>query len=67
MLLHNLLASLDPGEPRRFEPQRRYLWIMNLGDGTGLAARGDLWLHGRAAFRLKDWIDRRFLASYRQE
>jgi NADH dehydrogenase FAD-containing subunit len=65
ILLANLLASLDGAEPRRFEPQKHYLWIMNLGDGTGLGVRGRLWWHGRAAFRLKDWIDRRFLASYR--
>jgi hypothetical protein len=37
---------------------------MNLGDGTGLATRGRLWWHGRFAFRLKDWIDRRFLREY---
>jgi NADH dehydrogenase FAD-containing subunit len=61
VLFHNLLTALDGGEPRRFRPQRRYLWIMNLGGGTGLAARSGLWWHGRAAFRLKDWIDRRFL------
>jgi NADH dehydrogenase FAD-containing subunit len=65
VLFRNLLAALDGGEPRAFAPQRRYLWIMNLGDGTGLAARGHLWWHGRAAFRLKDAIDRRFLRGYR--
>lgn len=67
ILLHNLLASLQGTEPRRYRPQRRYLWIMNLGDGTGVAMRGRLWWHGRAAFRLKDWIDRRFLSSYRPD
>ena len=39
---------------------------MNLGSGTGLAARSGLWWHGRAAFRLKDWIDRRFLREYQE-
>lgn len=65
VLLHNLLARLDGTAPRPFQPQTRYLWIMNLGDGTGVAMRGDLWWHGRLAFHLKDWIDREFLASYR--
>jgi NADH dehydrogenase FAD-containing subunit len=64
VLFHNLLTALDGGEPRRFRPQRRYLWIMNLGDGTGLAVRSGLWWHGRAAFWLKDRIDRRFLREY---
>ena len=64
VLLDNLLAALNGGPPRPFGPQRHYLWIMNLGDGTGLAMRGNLWWHGRAALRLKDWIDRRFLGTY---
>jgi hypothetical protein len=38
---------------------------MNLGDGTGLAARGSLWWGGRIAFWLKHWIDLRFLRGYR--
>jgi NADH dehydrogenase FAD-containing subunit len=63
ILLDNLLASLDGTPPTAFRPQRRYLWIVNLGDGTALAMRGRLWWHGRLAFRLKDWIDRRFLKS----
>lgn len=65
VLFSNLLVAVDGGEPATFEPQRVYLWIMNLGDGTGLAVRGSLWWHGRAAFRLKDAIDRRFLREYR--
>lgn len=64
VLYANLLAALEGGRPQRFWPQRRYLWILNMGDGTGLAARGGLYWHGRLAFRLKDWIDRRFLREY---
>ena len=66
VLRRNLLASLEGAAPRRFRPRRRYLWIMNLGDGTGLAARGGLWWHGRAAHWLKDRIDRRFLRGYQR-
>lgn len=64
ILFHNLLAALEGTEPKQFKPQKHFLWIMNLGDGTGLAVRRSLWWHGRAAFRLKDWIDRRFLREY---
>ncbi|WP_207477922.1 NAD(P)/FAD-dependent oxidoreductase [Arenibaculum pallidiluteum] len=66
VLRRNLLAALGGGEPEAFRPQRDYLWIMNLGDGTGLAARGRLWWHGRAAHWLKDRIDRRFLGGYQR-
>ncbi len=66
VLLDNLQAALENTAPRPFVPQRRFLWIMNLGDGTGLATYGRWWWHGRAAFWLKDWIDRRFMAASRR-
>jgi NADH dehydrogenase FAD-containing subunit len=65
VLLHNLGAVLDGRPLRRYRPQRRALLILNLGDGTGLATWGGLAWHGRAAFWLKDRIDRRWLASIR--
>jgi NADH dehydrogenase FAD-containing subunit len=40
VLLHNLLATLAGRAPRRFEPQKQYLWIINLGDGSAVAIRG---------------------------
>jgi len=64
VLFHNLMAAAEGTPPKAFRPQRRYLIIMNLGDETGLAVRGRWYWHGRAAFRLKDWIDRRFLRGY---
>jgi NADH dehydrogenase FAD-containing subunit len=67
VLQQNLLASLEGTQPARYRPQKDHLWIMNLGDGTGLAVRRNVWWHGQAAFRLKDWIDRRFLAEYRSD
>ena len=64
VLFHNLLAAAGHGTPRPYRPQSRYLWIMNLGDGTGLASWGGLHYRGRAALLLKDWIDLRFLRRY---
>jgi NADH dehydrogenase FAD-containing subunit len=64
VLYHNLLATLAGTRLQRFQPQTKYLSIMNLGNGRGLAVRGSLWWQGRAAFWLKDWIDRRFLSEY---
>jgi NADH dehydrogenase FAD-containing subunit len=65
VLLHNLRAALDGRPARRYRPQRRTLLILNLGDGTGLATWGRLAWRGRAAFWLKDRIDRRWLAGVR--
>jgi NADH dehydrogenase FAD-containing subunit len=64
ILCHNLLATLAGRPLARFRPQRRFLLILNLGDGRGLAIWGPFWWLGRTAFWLKDRIDRRFLASY---
>jgi NADH dehydrogenase FAD-containing subunit len=61
----NLLASLAGQSLDEYRPQKRYLAILNLGDGSGLASWGPLWWRGRSSFWLKDVIDRRFMARYR--
>lgn len=66
VLFWNLLATLEGTELKAYEPQRKFLSIMALGEGQGLAVRGGLWWQGRLAFLLKDWIDRRFLREYQQ-
>lgn len=67
ILLANLEARLA-GEPfRHFQPQRRYLSIINLGDGRGLGLWGRLWWRGRSALTLKRYLDHRFMAGYRVE
>jgi NADH dehydrogenase FAD-containing subunit len=66
VLHHNLLAALEGRPPWAFRPQRRFLLIVNLGDGTGLATWGPLYWRSRLMFQLKDWIDRRFLAEYQE-
>ena len=68
VLYHNLLAFLrqNPGRLRVFKPQRSFLLILNLGGGDGLAVWRRFSWHGRAAFRLKDFLDRRFLNGSRR-
>ena len=64
VLYHNLQAVLR-GEPlRRYDPQKRFLYVLNLGDGTGLAVYGPLMWRGRLAWKLKNYIDRRFMHEY---
>ncbi|TVR55958.1 MAG: pyridine nucleotide-disulfide oxidoreductase [Gemmatimonadales bacterium] len=65
VLLNNLSATLAGGAMSVYHPQRRWLTILNLGWGEGLAMRGRLWWRGRLALRLKDQLDRRFLGRYR--
>jgi NADH dehydrogenase FAD-containing subunit len=64
VLSHNLQATLR-GEPlSSYRPQRRYLYVLDLGDGTGLAIYGPLTNRSRPALRLKHLIDRRFVGQY---
>jgi NADH dehydrogenase FAD-containing subunit len=63
----NLLASVERKPLAKYEPQRRYLAILNLGDGTALSTWGPLWWNGRSSMWLKNFIDRRFLEGYRRQ
>lgn len=63
---HNLLASIDGQPLKAYRPQRIWLYILNLGNGEGLAFWWKFWWQGRFSLRLKDHIDRRFLQRYRR-
>ncbi len=65
VLVRNLMAMATGAPLTAYRPQRRWLSIMDLGDGTGLALRGRWWWFGRGALRLKRWLDLRFIARAR--
>jgi len=64
VLLHNLKASLQGGELMAFEPGPDYLLIFNLGDGQGVLKKHGIVFGGRLAFRIKDYIDRKFIRRF---
>lgn len=64
VLYHNLQAALRGGPLSSYRPQRRYLYVLDLGDGTGLAIYTPLTNRSRPALWLKRLIDRRFLREY---
>ncbi len=65
-ILHaSLLARLRNEPLPVYEPQRRALSILDLGGGVGLAVRGRWWWFGAGSLRLKRYIDRRWLRTYR--
>ena len=66
VLFHNLMAALDGGELQPFTAQATYLLIFNLGDGTGIFYKKPILFGGRAAFRLKDFIDRKFMRKFQE-
>jgi len=66
VLQRSLLARLRGECLPLYQPQRRALSILDLGDGVGLAVRGRWWWYGAGPLRLKRFIDRRWLRSYRE-
>lgn len=64
--LFSNIRALARGEPLRpFVPQRDWLMLIADGRGGAIASRGRfLAFGGRLAFRLKDWLDRRFMALF---
>ncbi len=65
VLLDNL-AALGLDRPLRpYQPQKRWLSIMDLGDGRGLATRGGLCSFGRMALWMKRRLDHDFIRRMR--
>jgi NADH dehydrogenase FAD-containing subunit len=55
---------LEYGETAPFDPGGDYLLIFNMGDGTGVLRKKWLTFDGRLAFKIKDYIDRRFMNKF---
>jgi NADH dehydrogenase FAD-containing subunit len=64
ILHHNLLSALSGESMEKFTPQKTYLLIFNLGDGTGIFVRRSWVWSGRLAFLFKDYLDRSFMRKF---
>lgn len=64
-LLVNLSAPEDGRALAVYRPQSRWLSIMDLGDGSGLAHRGGFWRLGRTSLQLKRYLDLGFVRRMR--
>ena len=64
ILWQNLLRSLAQKPLLSFAPQRKFLKLVNLGDGTALAQRGRFTATGKWAMNWKHRIDDRFISMY---
>jgi NADH dehydrogenase FAD-containing subunit len=64
VLRRNLMAALDGGKLKRFNPRDNFMLILNMGDNTGVLKKNKWVASGRMAFWLKDHIDRRFMKKY---
>lgn len=64
VLAHNIRALLAGGRLRRFRPQRHAMAIVSTGGRHAVLTRNGVTLEGAWAWRLKDWIDRRWIAAF---
>jgi len=64
-LADNLRRVLLGRSPRPFRPQRRFLTLVSTGGRHAVGSRGPWSFEGAIIWRWKDWIDRRFMARYR--
>jgi selenide,water dikinase len=65
-LADNLRRALAGKRLRHAVPQQRALALIGTGDGHAVASRGRHEFYGTLMWRLKDWIDRRWMRRYNE-
>lgn len=66
ILAQNLRAvATGQGALAQFNPQRDFLKLVSLGGKSAMAQKWGYSLSGPGAWRLKNWIDQRFMAQFR--
>ena len=65
VLDRNLRARLAGEGLQAYRPQRDFLALLTLGGGRALGGKWGIAFEGRWVFRLKDWIDRRFMERFK--
>ncbi|MFW6324720.1 MAG: NAD(P)/FAD-dependent oxidoreductase [Desulfovibrionales bacterium] len=65
VLYNNVVARLEERELQPFGPGGGYLLIFNLGGNKGILHRKGVVFNGRAAFQIKDYIDRKFMRTFK--
>jgi len=65
VLAANLRAALAGARPARsYRPRRHSLYLLNTGDRSAIASYGPIAAEGRWVLRLKQAIDKRWIAKY---
>lgn len=64
-LARNLRRAVEGREPRPFRPQRTFLTILATADRRAVASRGPFVVEGGWVWRVKEWIDRRWVRRFR--
>ena len=64
VLAANLRAALEGSKLRQYQPHRRSMYLLALGDRRAILSWGRIVAVGNWAWRIKDWIDRSFVGRY---
>lgn len=64
VLWNNLNRSVWHPPLEEYYPQSGFLKLINTGDGKAIGEYKGIGFYSRWAWKLKDWIDRRFMAKY---
>jgi selenide, water dikinase len=64
ILWENVRRAVHGQKLRAYQPQRRFLKLLNTGDGEAIGEYGGHHFGGRLMWWLKDRIDRKFMAMY---
>ena len=67
VLWENIQRMLAGRPLRRYRPQRGFLKLLNTGDGRAIGEWKGVSFDGRWCWRLKDYIDRRFMDKYQTD
>lgn len=65
ILAYNLRASLEGRSLRVYTPQKDFLTLLNLGDGSAIGTKWGRRIEGDWVFALKDRIDQAFMDKFR--
>ncbi len=65
-LAHNLARAIQGKPLKDFKPQKNFLGLISTGDKYAIASRSNWSLEGAYLWKIKDWIDRKFMDNFNQ-